>query len=167
MHDQSFDSLGNLDLLQRPLLAVFGSTRCPARLILRAHDYAKAVRDGTTGFIGGFHSPVEREVLEVLLKGACPLVIVLGRRLQGARLPAAWRAEIATGRLLVVSPFKSYQRRVTQETAHLRNDLAAHLAQSVLIIHASEGGALQRQAAAWQAQGKPVRFLEHESIPSL
>lgn len=154
-----FRSLGNLELLDRSLLAIFSSAKCPASLILKAHDYAQVVRDGEMGLISGFHSPAEREILAVLLKGKCPLIVVLGRRLKNARLPALWQAEIAKGRLLILSPFKEYQSYVTKEMSLKCNDLAARLAGRVLVVHASEGGGLQGQVERWQAEGIQVERL--------
>lgn len=154
-----FGSLGNLDLLNSPSLAIFSSAKCPAGLILKAHDYAKEIRDGEMGVISGFHSPAEREVLEVLLKGTCPLIVVLGRRLEGARIPSTWQAEIEKGRMLIISPFKEYQKRITKDMSIKRNDLAAHMAGRVLVIHAHENGSLKDRLSQWEADGIEITHL--------
>lgn len=151
--------LGNGELIRAPMLAIFSSAKCPASSILKAHDYAKEIRDGEMGIISGFHAPAEKEVLEVLLKGTCPIIVVLGRRLEGARVPAAWKVEIGKGRMLVISPFKEYQKRVTKEISVRQNDLAAHLAGRVLIVHASEGGSLHRQIERWRSGNVEVAYL--------
>jgi predicted Rossmann fold nucleotide-binding protein DprA/Smf involved in DNA uptake len=157
--EQELDHLGNKNLLNLPLLAVFSSAKCPASYILKAHDYAKETRNGELGIISGFHAPAEKEVLEVLLKGSCPIIIVLGRRLEGARLPAAWKSEIEKGRMLVISPFKEYQKYVTKEISLKRNDLAARIAGRALIIHASEGGSLQGQVEMWEKENIHIDYL--------
>jgi len=157
---RDFRSLGNLELLNRPLLAVFSSAKCPGNLILKAHDYAKEIRDGRTGIISGFHAPAEKEILEVLLKGACPIVIVLGRRLENARIPRGWKTEIEKSRMLVISPFKKYQSFVTKEMSLKRNDLAARIAGRVLVVHASDGGNLQNQVEKWRTDEILVEYLE-------
>ena len=151
--------LGDFELLKRPLLAVFSSAQCPASSILKAHDYTKEIRSGETGIISGFHAPAEKEVLEVLLKGTCPIIVVLGRRLEGARIPAAWKTEIEKGRLSVISPFKEYQKYVTKEMSIKRNNLAARIAGRVMIVHASEGGSLEEQIAKWKEQEIGVELL--------
>ena len=141
------------------MLAVFSSAKCPANLILNAHDYAKEIRDGEMGIISGFHSPAEQEVLAVLLKGTCPIIVVLGRRLKNARILAAWKMEIEKGRMLVISPFKEYQVYVRKEMALKRNDLAARIAGRVMIVHASEGGSLLGQVEKWKMEGIQVEEL--------
>ncbi len=143
----------------QPLLAVFSSAKCPDRLILKAHDYAKEIKDGETGIISDFHAPAEKEMLEVLLKGKCPLVVVVGRRLENARIPLLWQAEIEKGRMLVVSPFSAYQTYVTKEIALKRNDLAARIAGRALIVHANDGGSLASQVEQWALSGIAMQQL--------
>lgn len=156
---QEMSFIGNDDLIQSPLLAIFSSAKCPASSILKAHDYAKEIRNEETGIISGFHAPAEQEVLEVLLKGTCPIIVVLSRRLEGARIPAVWKTEIEKGRMLVISPFKEYQKYVTKEVSLKCNDLAARISGRVLIIHTSEGGSLQGQLRKWKEEGIHIEFM--------
>lgn len=161
MSHKGIDHIGNIELLNCSLLAIFSSAKCPASSILKAHDYTKEIRNGELGIISGFHAPAEKEVLEVLLKGTCHIVVVLGRRLEGARIPAAWKVEIEKGRMLVISPFKEYQKYVTKEISLRCNDLAAKIAGRVLIVHASEGGSLAGQVETWNEEGMRVEYLDN------
>lgn len=155
----NLDCVGDTSLLDSSLIGVFSSAKCPASQILKAHDYAKEIRNGKMGIISGFHAPAEKEVLEVLLKGTCPIVVVLGRRLEGARLPVAWKTEVEKGRMSVISPFREYQKRVTKASSLRQNDLAARIAGRVLIVHASEGGNLQGQIEKWETENIRVEYL--------
>ncbi len=159
MSHKEIDYIGNIELLNCSVLAIFSSAKCPASSILEAHDFTKEIRNGELGIISGFHAPAEKEVLEVLLKGTCHIVVVLGRRLEGARIPAAWKVEIEKGRMLVISPFKEYQKYVTKEISLRCNDLAAKIAGRVLIVHASEGGSLQGQVEMWKSDGLQIEHL--------
>ncbi|MFA5192403.1 MAG: hypothetical protein WC740_16985, partial [Verrucomicrobiia bacterium] len=60
-------SLGNLDLLALSKTALFCSARCPGHAILRTYDQAAKWRDEGRCVISGFHSPVEKECLRILL----------------------------------------------------------------------------------------------------
>lgn len=157
---KEIDYIGNVELINHPMLAIFSSAKCPASLILKAHDFAKEIRNGETGIISGFHAPAEKEVLEVLLKGTCPIIVVLGRRLEGARIPAAWNKEIEKGRMLVVSLFKKYQAHVKKGVALKRNNLAARIAGRVLIVHASEGGSLGGQVEKWKSERILIEYMK-------
>ncbi|MBI3340147.1 MAG: hypothetical protein HY022_08455 [Chloroflexi bacterium] len=151
--------IGNGELIQAPTLAIFSSAKCPASSILKAHDHAKEIKNGEIGIISGFHSPAEKQVLEVLLKGTCPIIVVLGRRLEGARIPAVWKHEIEKSRMLVISPFKKYQTQVKKDMALKRYDLVARIAGHALIVHASEGGSLKSQTEKWMGEGIEVDLM--------
>ena len=156
-------ALGNLDLLELPWLAVFGSLRCPGSLILQAYDLSLALQAAGVPLAGGFHSPVEKDVLRVALRGNQPLLICLARGLEGIRLPSEYRPALESGLLLLVSPFAEKVRRPTAETAAQRNRLAAALAERVLVLHAEPGGkldALREEARGW---GKEVVGMEEMS----
>ena len=65
--------IGNPDILKRPLVGLFCSIRCPGSVILRTYDLARALRDAGVPVIGGFHSPMEKECLDLLLRGRQPV----------------------------------------------------------------------------------------------
>ena len=59
-------TIGNDQILQRQLIAFFCSVRCPGNLIIKTYDLAQTWRVEEQPIIGGFHSPVEKEVLKIL-----------------------------------------------------------------------------------------------------
>jgi predicted Rossmann fold nucleotide-binding protein DprA/Smf involved in DNA uptake len=152
-------ALGNPALLDLSLLGIFSSVKCPAALILKAHDTARGLSASGRAVIGGFQSPVEKEMLTVLLRGQSPIVICPARGLAGMRIPSAWRPKLARGELLVLSPFPGYIKRPRPETIHKRNALAAQLASELLIIHAEPGGKIEALVNEAQAAGKKITRL--------
>jgi predicted Rossmann fold nucleotide-binding protein DprA/Smf involved in DNA uptake len=62
-------AIGNLDILKTPLLGFFCSTKCPGNVIVHTYDLARALRDAGVPVICGFHSPMEKECLDLLLRG--------------------------------------------------------------------------------------------------
>jgi len=145
-------ALGNLDLLAQPKTALFCSARCPGSAILAAYDQAAHWRDTGRCVISGFHSPVEKECLRVLLRGRQPLIICPARSLEGMRLPADWKKPVSEGRLLLLSPFAARHRRATAELAARRNEFVAALADEVWFAHLTPGGQLERLSktvASW------------------
>jgi len=152
--------LGDASLLQASLLAFFCSVRCPGALVLQAYDMARGLREAGVAVVGGFHTPMERDCLDILLRGEQPVVICPARGLERMRLSGAQRAALREGRLLLVSPFEAGVRRATAETAAQRNRLVVALARAVFVAHAASGGkteSLCRDALAW---GKPVFALD-------
>jgi predicted Rossmann fold nucleotide-binding protein DprA/Smf involved in DNA uptake len=159
------DVLGKLDLLQHRTLALFSSVRCPGRFILQAHDLAQDLRRVGVATIGGFHSPVEREALTVLLRGEQAIIVCPARSLARMRIPKEYRAPLEAGRLLLLSPFDERVRRATAQTAQRRNQLVAALAEWIFVAYAAPGGkteAFCKEVLAW---GKPLyTFEENKSL---
>ncbi len=132
-------ALGNLDLLALPKAALFCSARCPGGAILPTYDQAAKWRDAGRCVISGFHSPVEKECLQILLRGDAPVILCPARGML-ERLPAQWAIAVAGGRMLLLSCFPPMSRRVTAELATRRNEFVAALADEVFIAHATPGG---------------------------
>lgn len=136
------NALGNLALLHQPLAALFCSAKCPGCVILPAYDLAARWRDEGQAVISGFHSPVEKECLRILLRGQQPIIICPARGLP-KRIPPDWKKPLADGRLLILSIFPSTESRITADLASRRNELVAALADEVFVAHATPGGRLE------------------------
>ena len=150
-------ALGKLALLRQPLTALFCSTQCPGDVILRAFDQVAQLRDTGRAVISGFHTPVEKECLAILLRGASPIVICPARSLEGFRVPADWKEPMGSGRLMVLSCFPNGPRRATTDTAHRRNEFVAALATEFLVLHATPGGRLESLARRLGQTDRPAR----------
>jgi len=136
-------AVGSPEILGEKKVGLFCSVRCHGDAILGAYDAARKLRDDGATVISGFHSPVEKECLRILLRGKQPIIICLARALEKIRPPADWRSAVEAGRLLLVSPFEKRPRRPTIESAQRRNEIVAALSDEVLIIHAEPGGRIE------------------------
>ena len=142
--------------LNGDLWALFCSSRCPAQIILKAHELAQQFRASGVPAIGGYHSPVEKECLRVLLRGAQPIILCPARSIENMRLSPAWKRALAEGRLLFLSIFDSKHRRSTAALANQRNTFVAALADKICIAHASESSKTLQFAQQVSEWGKPV-----------
>jgi predicted Rossmann fold nucleotide-binding protein DprA/Smf involved in DNA uptake len=152
-------ALGNLEILHTRLLGFFCTTRCPGNVILRTYDLAQALRAASLSVIGGFHTPMEKECLDLLLRGTQPLVICPARSIERMRLPVAWRRSMQENRMLILSPFGAQHRRVTAELAEQRNRLVATLADDIFVAHAPAGSKTVQLCVELIEQGKQVNTL--------
>jgi predicted Rossmann fold nucleotide-binding protein DprA/Smf involved in DNA uptake len=132
--------------LQHTKTALFCSARTPGDAILRAHDTARRLRDENATVISGFHSPIEKDCLRILLRGKQPIIFCLGRAIEGMRIPPECRPAFDAGRILFLSPFVQSPRRVSSESALRRNEVIAALADAVFIAHITPGGKTERIA---------------------
>ena len=112
--------------------------------------------------MGGFHSPVERECLTVLLRGLQPVVICPARGLDRMRVPGEWRKALEERRMLVLSPFGAGQRRVTAALATERNEFVLALADEAWFVHVAPGGETERLARLAREWGKKLIRVEAE-----
>jgi predicted Rossmann fold nucleotide-binding protein DprA/Smf involved in DNA uptake len=151
-------ALGNLGLLLLPKTALFCSARCPGDAILRTYDQAARWRDAGRCVISGFHSPIEKECLRILLRGTPPVIVCPARSLEKLRLPSAWKTPLSEGRLLIISCTPPPHDRATAELAARRNKFVAALADAVWFAHIAPGGQTEQLAktiASWPPTSRP------------
>ncbi|GIW83199.1 MAG: hypothetical protein KatS3mg105_5006 [Gemmatales bacterium] len=152
--------IGRSDLLNERLVGLFCSAKCPGEVILKTYDVIRAIRDAGVAMIGGFHSPMEKECLQLLLRGEQPVVICPAREVQYMRLPFAWRDAIEAKRALVISPFDSRHRQPTAELSERRNDLVGRLAERFFVPHAEPASKTARLCSQLISHGKVVLTLD-------
>lgn len=159
--------LGSLEVLKEKKLAFFCSVKCPGSLILKTYDLAQRLKEEGIIVISGFHSPVERECLRILLRGTQPIIICPARSLKGMRLRGEYKKPIEKGRLLLLSPFKENQKRNTAETATERNRFVATLADGIFIAHASPNSKMEKFCHEVIKLDKPLYTFQSEMNKSL
>jgi predicted Rossmann fold nucleotide-binding protein DprA/Smf involved in DNA uptake len=156
---ESITALGSVVSLSSSMIAFFCSKETPGATILKAFDQVAAWRDAGQCVVSGFHSPLERQCLDILLRGNQPIVIALARGIGTLRLPASHRKAFDDGRLTIISPFASAQNRVTANLARQRNRFIAALADEVVFAYISPGGSLSLLAEGIAAWGGKCRQL--------
>ena len=162
-HPEIITTMGNLDILNQKKLAFFCSIKCPGHLILKTYDLAQHLKEAGVTVIGGFHSPIERECLTILLRGSEPIIICPARSIKGMRMRKEFKGPLEERRLLFLSPFKESQRRNTVETAMERNRFVAAVADAVFVAHASPNSKTKRFCHEVLSWGKPLYTLESDA----
>jgi predicted Rossmann fold nucleotide-binding protein DprA/Smf involved in DNA uptake len=147
---------GPVALLSACKTALFCSSRTPGDAILRAHDAARRMRDEGVTVVSGFHSPIEKECLRILLRGKQPIIICQARAIGSMRIPTECRAAFDAGRLLFLSPFVEQPTRVTKQSALRRNEVVAALADEVFIAHITPSGQTERMAGVLKRWRVPI-----------
>jgi hypothetical protein len=154
--------IGDQAILRQNWLGLICSVQCPGSVVIKTFDAIRKLRDAGVIVAGGFHSPMEKECLEFLMRGNQPLIVVQGKSLGRPRLPLPWRAAIDAGRLLLLSPFNDDIGRTTKTSAQARNEFIASHAAAVLIPYASTGGKAEAIAQLCALTGKPFFTLNDE-----
>ncbi|MCC8039336.1 MAG: hypothetical protein LIP02_14560 [Bacteroidales bacterium] len=124
--------LGNHKLLKRKeVIGFFASRHTVPGSVLPTLDWAHAMerRDDAT-VMSGFQSPMEREVLDILLQGQCGIAMVLNRKIY-SQIPPRFRQAYDAQRLLFLSLENSSMRPSTIQAAH-RNEYIASCATTLV-----------------------------------
>ena len=156
----AFTLNGDLRILDSTRIGFFCSVRCPGDVILKTYDLARMLRETDVTIIGGFQSPMEKECLDLLLRGSASVVVCPARGLGRMRIPKSWKGLLAEGRLLILSFFDDGIRRPTADLAVKRNAYVAALADRLLIAHAEKGGKTEALCNEALAAGKSVFAID-------
>jgi hypothetical protein len=158
---------GSPSIAPGPRLGLVCSVRMKGALIVAMYDYATSLRPEDGVVVAGFHSPMERQVLELLLARHVPVIVVPARNPEGMRIPRAWWAPMNEGRLTILSGVAGATRRPTRELALSRNFLVAALSDRVLIPYATPGGAAETVARTVRRWGMPLWTFRDEDNAAL
>ena len=124
------DSLGNTDLWERHLVAFFASRSVKPEAENRCIAWAESICKTDSVVISGFHSPLEKRVLHLLLEQKHPVILFLGRAMY-KRIPAEYQEAIDEGRMLIVSVRNNC--RHSNDSAETRNWNVASFADEIFM----------------------------------
>ena len=116
---------GDNSLLSRYLVAFFASRTSPPEALDLTRHWALKIAQTDKVVISGFHSPIERAALDILLAEKCSIVVTLGRSLYH-RIPTRLQRAYSENRVLFIS-FRDYSRP-SFANSQLRNWATANLA---------------------------------------
>lgn len=160
-------SIGNIGILQNKTLAVFSSAKCPGKIILQTYDLMKKIREAGITVISGFHSPMEGECLNILLKGKQPIIFCPARSIKGMRIKPEYKKPLDEGRLLILSPFAEKEKRISSERALERNRFIAAIGDSIFIPYAAPNSKTEQLCKELLSWNKPLYTLQSESNSNL
>lgn len=130
---------GNKDLLNVHKTAFLASSTIPTDMVLRCYDWAQEMSRGKQCIIGGFSSHLEKNFLHFLLKGTCPIILVLARQMY-KRIPEELQPLLDANRLLIISV--SNATRQSRITAHARNHYICEQAEQIFMVGVTENSSL-------------------------
>ena len=159
---ETITAIGNIDILRNRSLAIFSSKKCPGSLIIKTYDFMKKLRVSDITVISGFHSPMESECLNILLRGKQSVIICPARGIEGMRIKSEYKKPLEEGRLLFLSPFDEKQNRISSERADKRNHFVAAISDELFVPYAEPGSKTETLCKKWIEQGKTVRTFDSE-----
>lgn len=124
--------LGNTSLLDRKMIGYFASSNIASLSVLPTLDWAtKVAKREDLAIVSGFHSKMEREVLDFLLRGKCGIACVLARSIY-KEIPDKFREAYNAGRTLFIAPFKTSATRTSRHLCQQRNEYVASISDELV-----------------------------------
>ena len=119
--------LGNKELLKRRKIGFLASRKISSSAILPTLDWAVEIsKQSDVAVVSGFHSRLEKDVLKFLLQGKCGIIVVLARGIY-SKLPKVYEKAMNENRLLIIALEKDMVMRVSEYTAHRRNEYVINI----------------------------------------
>lgn len=126
--------LGNKQLLSLHKIGFIASRHASTLDVIPTLDWAVEISKSTdVAVVSGFQSPLEKDVMKFLLRGVCPIIIVLARGMY-RKLPDALQTPMDQQRLLIISNESDNTNRVSEITAHKRNEYVISISDEMKII---------------------------------
>lgn len=127
-------TLGNTELTNRHKVGYFASSKIATLSVLPTLDWAAEIaRREDVAVVSGFHSKMEREVLDFLLRGRCGIICVLARSIY-RQIPAKYREAYDQNRVLFITEVENPNIvMVSKNQAAKRNQLVASLADELVV----------------------------------
>ena len=148
--------LGNISLLDQPKHGFLCSRCTKSSVILPCLDWAVSHAHSDAVVMSTFHSEMEDAVLDMLLPGTCPIILVLGRSLYKV-VPEKLRPALDSGRLLIVSI--SNQGRISRESAFAANEYICNNSDSITFGYLSQDSSLRTLYDDAVAKNKQVQVI--------
>ena len=129
-----FRAIGNSNLLNLPKIGVLCSRRVPDGTDLNPPDV-----DG--GFMSGFHSPPERDILKRLLENGAKIICCPSWGIDKMHIPSEWLPALEENRMMIMEMTNSKGNRAASEE---RNRFVLQVADEMWVPHVTPGGMLDR-----------------------
>lgn len=134
------ETLGNTSLLDRHRIGFLAGSKIAVLSVLPTLDWASEVAmRKDVAIVSGFHSQLERQVLDFILRGRCGIIHVLARKMY-SKVPKEFKPAFDAERVLFIT--EENQNRPTKESAGRRNRLIVSIADELVIPVITEESSL-------------------------
>ncbi|MBC8415235.1 MAG: hypothetical protein H8E11_02265 [Candidatus Cloacimonetes bacterium] len=155
--------IGNLEILKNNKLALFCSRKCPPDIIVKSLDLAIEIRKAGITVIGGFQTIVEKEFLNVLLKGKQNIIWCPARNIENYNYSLKFKKAVKNDRCLILSNFPQEDDRISKKRGIERNYFVAEQANAILILYAAPDSNTEKLAISYRNSEKKLFTIESES----
>ncbi len=134
--------VGNLDIIKKyPVIGVLASGKAPGPVVWESYQFFYALRDAGVTIAGGWHSPLEKGILDALIEGKANIGFFAAKGLKARGFQQKFKLVDRTSRGLMISPFPDSVTKINgTEGPRLRNELLAAISDVLLIPYIKPKG---------------------------
>ena len=134
--------LRNMDLLTLCKVGFLASRKVVPSSVIPTLNWAnKASCNPNIAIISGFQSTLEREVLDIILKGACGIIYVLNRSIYH-QIPLNLHPAFDSNRILFISLTSEKTTRPSTANAIIRNHYITDIADTLIFASVNKSSSL-------------------------
>lgn len=154
---------GNLDIIKKyPVIGVLASGKAPGPVVWESYQLFYALRDEDITIAGGWHSPLEKGILDALMEGKAKVAFFAAKGLRGRGFQQKFKLLDRGSRGLMISPFPDSVTKIdTKEGPRLRNELLAAISDLLLIPYIRPGGKVYHMLKEKRAFQNKTFILNH------
>lgn len=136
--------LGNMDLLTLHKVGFLASRKVNKSSVIPTINWANEVsHNPNIVMISGFQSTLEREVLDIALKGTCGIIYVLNRNIY-SQIPLNLRTAFYSNRILFISLTSEKTTRPSTANAIIRNRYITDIADTLIFASVGDKSSLHQ-----------------------
>jgi predicted Rossmann fold nucleotide-binding protein DprA/Smf involved in DNA uptake len=158
---------GDLSLLKGKILGILSARKMEPDLALKTSELLRQLGSLDATFISGWHSPLEEEVLRILLSRSLRVIFCLAKSLDKFVCSAEVENLLGQGRGLLLTHCSTKAKRLSRDASLRRNLLVLGLSKGLLVLSAPEGSASFKLAHKAVKLGRPVFTPQHRINDSL
>src|SRR2546422_2592203 len=154
--------VGDSAILNYVLLGIISARQIDSHLALKTSQLLRqlvSLKD--VAFVSGWHSPLEKQALRILIAQEATIVLCASKSLDRFIPSIGVESRVTDGKALLLTHCSTKAKRITRNASMRRNELIVELAKALLVLSAPEGSASLNLAKSALRRGKLVLTPEH------
>ena len=158
---------GEPSILDGKVLGLLSARKIEPDLALKTSDLLRQLAPFEGTFISGWHSPLEEEVLRILLSQSAKIIFCLAKSLNKSTVSTEIEDLVTRGHALLLTHCSPKAKRISRDASLRRNLLVLGLSKGLLVLSAPEGSGSFKLARKAVSVGRPVFCPPHRINDSL
>ena len=157
---------GNLDIIRSyPVIGVLASGKTPGPVVWESYQLFYDLRDADVTIAGGWHSPLEKGILDTLIEGKVKIAFFAAKGLKGRGFKQKFEILERTSRGLMISLFSDSVIKINgTKGPRRRNEFMAAISDVLLIPYIKPKGKLFNMLGYFENKTFLLNHAENDQV---